>query len=142
MVITPDCYTAIDQFRALEKLDIIENSIEGKHKDYIIKLVKLFSKASKPAQQIKTLSKGLGKKETKKLVNVYFGTPNRLLKLIEMKGISVTKTLRHIVVHCKQNKKKFTIFDIKDTKNDLHLLLAALKPYLDTTKKTKVMLCP
>lgn len=34
------------------------------------------------------------------------------------------------------------MFDIKDTRNDLYELLKTLKSFLDTTKKTKIMMCP
>lgn len=70
VIVTPDCYFAIDLFKALEKINFEST-------EYIVKGHKLFSKAAKPGEQVKTLSKGPGKKETKKLINVYFATPNR-----------------------------------------------------------------
>ena len=155
MVITPDWYFAIDLCRALEK-------IKFENKSFLIKSHKLFSKACKPKRQLEKLSKGIGSKSDKKLINLYFGTPNRLLKFIKNEGkfvsnsikfsnkfhienkclLDLNKSLKYVIIHCKKNKKKFTIFDIKDTRSDLHKLMIALKPHFDTCKKSQVMLWP
>ena len=96
----------------------------------------------KPKDQIKALAKTNPKKSGSKLLNIFIGTPNRILKLLEMDGIELTSQLKYIVLHCKRNKKNFTIFDIKDTRKDLVDLMKKLKLHLDTYPKTNLMLCP
>mmetsp|Transcript_26622 Transcript_26622/g.26506 ORF Transcript_26622/g.26506 Transcript_26622/m.26506 type:complete len:98 (+) Transcript_26622:577-870(+) len=96
----------------------------------------------KPAEQLKSLSKTHPRKASSKLLNVFVGTPNRILKLLEMDGIDLSSQLKYIILHCKRNKKNFTLLDIKDTRKDLVDLMKKLKAHLDTHPRTKVMLCP
>ena len=135
IIVTPDCYFAIDLYKCVDKLDF-------RNRGYVVRPWKLFSKHMKPEEQYKALSKGLEKKTQNKLLNVYIGTPNRILKLLEMKGINMNDSLKYIVLHCKRNKKNYTLFDIKDTRKDLVDLMKRFKNHLDVQPTTKVMLCP
>lgn len=135
LVITPDWYFAIDLFKSVEKFDF-------SRRGYVIKPFKLFSKHMKPNEQVKALSKFHPKKSGSKLLNVYLGTPNRILKLLELDGIKLTSSLKYVVLHCKRNMKNFTIFDIKDTRKDLVDLMKKLKSHLETHPRTKMMMCP
>lgn len=135
LVITPDCYAAIDLHKKAEGLNF------GKA-GYTVKSFKLFSKHMKPKEQLKTLARTHPKKSSSKLLNVFVGTPNRILKLLEMDGIDLTSQLKYIVLHCRRNKKNFTIFDIKDTRKDLVDLMKRLKAHLETHPRTNVLCCP
>ena len=135
MVITPDCYFAIDLYKKVETLDF-------SRKGYTVKPFKLFSKHMKPKDQFRVLNRVHPKKGSSKLLNMFIGTPNRILKLLEMDGINLTHQLKYVVLHSKRNKKNFTIFDIKDTRKDLVSLMKRLKLHLETHPKTNVMLCP
>lgn len=135
VIVTPDCYFAIDLYKAFSNLNFSDTG-------YVVKPWKLFSKHMKPKEQYEVLNKELQGKKSKRLINVYIGTPNRLMKLLEMEGIKFTDSLKYMVLHCKRNKKNFTIFDIKDTRKDLVDFLKILKPHMDTHPDTKMMLCP
>jgi hypothetical protein len=67
---------------------------------------------------------------------VVVGTPNRLLKLVEMGALSFTRT-KLLVVDSTKNTKKFDILDIQGVKEDL---VALLHTYVRTARE-QLKLC-
>ena len=115
MVIVPECFMGIDICRALKSNGTIHGSVKG----YITKAWMLFSSHNKPQNQANILNQRLETDQRQnKLLNICIGSPNRILKMIEMKALNISY-LSHVIIYTKPNKKNFTIFDIKDCKADL-----------------------
>ena len=89
---------------------------------YDVKVTKLFAKHIKPEEQVDLLSKKHPNGKQKRVLNIYVGTPNRILKLQGMGAFDIgvqSDRFRYFVIDCRLNKKNFSIFENKETKSDL-----------------------
>ncbi|OMJ10500.1 Protein CMSS1 [Smittium culicis] len=78
-----------------------------------LKVGKLFSKHMKIDEQIDFLQKNE--------IDVAVGTPNRLLKLLELKKLD-TSNLSLLIIDCQRDNKMRTVIDMDDTRKDLSIL--------------------
>jgi len=63
----------------------------------------------------------LSAKKTGKFINIYVGVPNRVKKLIELGNIKATnKKFKEFIIDTHLNSKGFSIFDIFETRDDVH----------------------
>jgi len=88
---------------------------------YDINVQKLFAKHCKPEEQAELLGKKHHNAKVKRVLNVYIGTANRLLKLSKMKAYDIgilSDRFRHMIIDCRLNKKSFSIFEVNETKSD------------------------
>lgn len=88
---------------------------------YDINVQKLFAKHIKPEEQAELLGKKHHNAKAKRVLNIYIGTANRLLKLSKMKAFDIgiqSDRFRHLIIDCRPSKKNFSIFEIKETKSD------------------------
>ena len=135
MIIKPDTYNVVDLNKLLvakyKDLNGIANYEyeEQSSEQYDIHVTKLFAKHIKPEEQVALLGTKHPNGKYKRVLNIYIGTPNRLLKLHQMKAYDIgtlSDRFRYLVIDCRLNKKNFTIFENKETKSDtLDLLIAA-----------------
>ena len=87
------------------------------------------------------LSKKHPNGKQKRVLNVYVGTPNRVLKLHSLKAFDIgvqSDRFRYFVVDCRLNKKNFSIFENKETKSDLLELLIQSKEALKREGSNKL----
>ncbi|OMJ14892.1 Protein CMSS1 [Smittium culicis] len=54
-------------------------------------------------------------------IDVAVGTPNRLLKLLELKKLD-TSNLSLLIIDCQRDNKMRTVIDMDDTRKDLSIL--------------------
>jgi len=63
----------------------------------------------------------LSAKKTGKFINLYVGVPNRIKRLIELGTIKATnKKFKELIIDTHLNPKGFSIFDIFETRDDVH----------------------
>ena len=118
MVICPDTYNVVD----LNKLFVEKFKVLDKEEcPYDVHVQKLFAKHIKPEEQKEMLSTKHPHAKERKVLNLYLGTPNRLLKLLSMGAYDpgkISDRFRHLVIDCRLSKKGFSIFEQKETKQD------------------------
>jgi len=88
---------------------------------YDIHVTKLFAKHIKPEEQAALLGKKHPNAKQKRVLNIYVGTPNRLLKLESMEAFDIGKKsdrYRYMIIDCRLNKKNFSVFETKETRGD------------------------
>lgn len=129
LIITPDTYNVVDLNKLLvykySQNENLENNLQ-----YDVHVSKLFAKHIKPEEQAESLAKKHPNAKVKRVINIYIGTPNRLLKLSQMDAFDIGKKsdrLRYLIVDCRLNKKNFSIFETHETKNDAIELLKEAK---------------
>jgi len=103
----------VDIFKALKDVftDNQANLIE-------VMLWKMFKKHETEEHQEKDLLEE--NFEKKRVINIYIGTPHRLLKLIERGAIEAKdcRSLRYMIFDCRLNKKTLSLFDIPEVRQD------------------------
>jgi hypothetical protein len=63
----------------------------------------------------------LGAKKQGKFINIFVGVPNRVKKLIELGTIKASnKKFKEFIIDTKLNPKGFSIFDVFETRDDVH----------------------
>ena len=123
LIICPDTYNVVD----LNKLLVtMYKSTNESNLKYDVHVQKLFAKHIKPEEQATLLSKKHPNAKQKRVLNIYIGTANRLLKLQKLKAFDIGITsdrFRNLIIDCRLNKKNFSMFEIKETKSDTMDLL-------------------
>ena len=77
IVVTPDTYNVVD----LNKILVAKYKYSPPDCQYDIHVSKLFAKHIKPEEQATQLAQKHPNAKLKRVLNVYIGTPNRILKL-------------------------------------------------------------
>jgi len=95
MIITPDTYNVVDlnkllveKYKELNGVAQYDGEKQSKHQ-YDIHVTKLFAKHIKPEEQVELLAKKHPNAKQKRVLNIYVGTPNRILKLHSMKAFDI-----------------------------------------------------
>jgi hypothetical protein len=127
LLVTPDTYNVVDlnkllvdKYKSLSGQDPEQKPADSSH-GYDIHVTKLFAKHIKPEEQAALLAKKHPNAKQKRVLNIYVGTPNRLLKLESMDAFDIGKKsdrFRYLLVDCRMNKKNFSIFETKETRGD------------------------
>ena len=136
LLVTPDTYNVVDlnkllvdRYKSLSGQDPEQKPGESSH-TYDIHVSKLFAKHIKPEEQAALLAKKHPNAKQKRVLNIYVGTPNRLLKLESMEAFDIGKKsdrFRYLVIDCRMNKKNFSIFETKETRGDTIQLIREAK---------------
>jgi hypothetical protein len=98
----------------------------------------LFAKHIKPDEQKDLLSNKHPHAKDRKVLNLYIGTPNRLLKLFQINAFDTGKMsdrFRHLVIDCRINKKGYSIFENKETNADTLKFIQECQPAFDKELK-------
>jgi hypothetical protein len=146
LVICPDTYNVVDLNKLLvEKYKDFSGLKPDNGAKYDVHIFKLFAKHIKPEEQKETLSQKHPNAKVKRVLNVYVGTPNRLLKLLSMEAFDLgelSDRFRHMIIDCRIGPKGFSIFEGMETRVDtLELLIEANSAFArDTGNKLKVSL--
>ena len=145
-MICPDTYNVVDLNKLLvEKYKDFSGLKPDNGAKYDVHIFKLFAKHIKPEEQKETLSQKHPNAKVKRVLNVYVGTPNRLLKLLSMQAFDLgelSDRFRHMIIDCRIGPKGFSIFEGMETRVDtLELLIEANSAFArDTGNKLKVSL--
>jgi hypothetical protein len=126
LIICPDTYNVVDLNKLIVALYKDHRGFTESKLKYDINVQKLFAKHIKPEEQSELLAKKHPNAKAKRVLNIYIGTANRLLKLSKMKAFDLgiqSDRFRHLIIDCRMNKKCFSIFEIKETKSDTMDLL-------------------
>lgn len=128
-MVCPDTYNVVDINKALvDKFKGLTGKDKQSSEQYDLRIFKLFAKHIKPEEQQEALGQKHPNAKAKRVLAVYVGTPNRLLKLQEMGAFDlglVSDRFRHLVIDCRLNKKNFSIFECKETRADTLKLIQA-----------------
>ena len=131
IIIEHETYSVIGHTKSLQ--EILDDS--DFKEDLKVKVIihQLYSKHKKLDLQVTQLLQA----EKEKVLNVIFCTPNRLIKLGEIKALDFSE-LKYVILDCTKNEKGQTLFDYKETRNDTIELLE--KYILEFAAKNKLKL--
>ena len=129
MVVCPDTYNVVDLNKLLVEKYKDLSGAKPSEALYDVRVHKLFAKHIKPEEQAEQLGKKHPNAKAKRVLNVYVGTPNRLLKLHTMNAYDLgiqSDRFRYLLIDCRVGPKGYTIFENHETKPDtLELIRSA-----------------
>ena len=129
LIIELDCYSVINQTKAINELlstPEYRNNVKA-----FIRLHQVFAKHKKIDQQADEFAKT---SKRKPVLNIVISTPNRLMKLVDLKILDYTK-LKYVILDCTPNTKKQCLLDHRDTRDDvLKLIGTYFDKYMETNQ--------
>lgn len=109
VIVEPDTISVINKAKEIQEI------VEGKFVEGVKVIVhQVVAKHKKLDSQVKELVQA---DKAKRVLNVVVCTPNRLIKLSELKAVDYSQ-IKCLILDCTKNEKDQTLFDYKETRND------------------------